>query len=125
MNPDPAELLERMRAQRNGRLHRCFEYLGSIDPEFLDAYNGVALLNFNYAEAAPGRALDARMKELIAIALLAAVRGNTTRHHIRRALELGATRREIVESLEMAMHITGAPSLEFGLAEMMALDSKE
>jgi alkylhydroperoxidase/carboxymuconolactone decarboxylase family protein YurZ len=123
MNPNPAELIEKMRAQRGGRLHRIFEYLGSIDSEFLEAYNDLAILNFNYAEAAAGRALDAKVKELIAVALLAAVRGNTTRHHLRRALELGATRREIVEALEMAMHITGAPSLEFGLAELMALDS--
>jgi len=118
-----SELLARMRRQRGGHVHNVFEYLAEIDPEFLQAYNDLAVLNFNYAEAAQGRAIDAKTKELIAVALLAAVRGNTTRQHIKRALALGATRREVVEALEMAMHITGAPSLEFGLTEMMALET--
>ena len=67
----------------------------------------------------------AKLKELIAVALLAAVRGNTTRAHIQKALSHGASRREVVEALEMSMHITGAPSLEFGLSQLMALESKK
>jgi alkylhydroperoxidase/carboxymuconolactone decarboxylase family protein YurZ len=125
MIPDPKELVKTMRGQRDGHVAKAFEYLAEIDPEFVAAYNQVAVLNFNYGEAAEHRELDARSKELIAIALLASVRGNTTRQHIRRALALGASRREIVEALEMAMHITGAPSLEFGLSEMMKLDREE
>jgi alkylhydroperoxidase/carboxymuconolactone decarboxylase family protein YurZ len=124
MPTDATKLLAEMRRQRNGKLHPVFEYLSAIDPEFLEAYNQLAVLNFNYAEAAEGRILDAKVKELIAIALLASVRGNTTRQHIRRALDLGATKREIIEALAMAMHITGAPSLEFGLSEMMQLDAE-
>ena len=59
---------------------------------------------------------------LIAVALLASAHGNTTRQHIKRALALGASKREVVEALEVSMHITGAPSLEYGLSEMMALE---
>jgi len=58
-----------------------------------------------------------RPKELIAVALLAAIRGSTTRQHIKRALALGASKREVVEALELSMHITGAPSLHYGLSE--------
>ena len=120
---DQTELLAKMRRQRGGHVHNVFEYLAEIDPEFLQAYNDLAVLNFNYAEAAEGRAIDARTKELIAVALLAAVHGNTTGQHIKRALVLGVTRREVVEALEMAMQIAGAPALEFGLTEMMALET--
>lgn len=117
-------LLVTMRRQRGGKVHPVFEYLSKADPRFLKAYNDLAVLNFNYGPTSAGRAIPAKMKELIAIALLAAVRGDTTRDHIRKALTLGATRREVVEALEMSMHITGAPSLEFGLSHMMALEAE-
>jgi len=114
-------LLETMRRQRDGQLAPAFEFLDGIDPEFLEAYNRVAVLNFNYAEGAKGRVLDARVKELIAVALLACIKGETTRKHMQRALECGATPREIVEALEMSMHICGAPALEFGLRLLQEL----
>lgn len=118
-----ASLLDTMRRQRDGRLAAVFEFLDGLDPEFLRAYNEVAVLNFNYGDAGKGRALDARVKELIAVALLACVRGETTLQHMRRALEQGATPREIVEALEMSMHICGAPALEFGLRVLRELQS--
>ena len=116
-----SKLPAKMRRQRKGNLHRVFEYLDGVDREFLQAYNELAVLNFNYAEGAKGRALTAKVKELIAVALLASVRGDTTREHIQRAMALGASKREVVEALEMSMHITGAPSLEFGVTHLMAL----
>ena len=119
----PFKLVAKMKRQRQGHLHPVFAYLDGIDPEFLKAYNEVAVVNFNYGNAGRRRALSAKMKELIAVALLAAVRGSTTRQHIRRALDQGASKREIVEALEMAMHITGAPALEFGLSQLMELES--
>lgn len=114
-------LLKKMRAQRGGRVAPAFEFLDGIDREYLRAYNELAVLNFNYGEA--GRVLDGRMKELIAVALLASVRGETTRQHMVKAMEHGATPREIVEALEMAMHICGAPALEFGLRQLQELRS--
>lgn len=122
LKPNP---VERMRRERKGKLHPVWEYLGTIDPEFLAAYDSLAVLNFNYGRAAGGRALSGKVKELIAVALLAGVRGNTTRRHIAQALAHGASRREVVEALEMSMHITGAPSLEFGLAQMMELEKEK
>jgi alkylhydroperoxidase/carboxymuconolactone decarboxylase family protein YurZ len=117
---DANELVQKMRAQRKGKLLPAFEYLARIDPELLEAYNGLAVLNFNYPPA-DSRALDARTKELIAIPLLASVHGDTTRNHIRRAMELGVTEREIVEALGMAMQVTGAAAMEFGLSQLMAV----
>lgn len=125
MKKTSSPLIAKMKRQRGGKVHSVFEYLDTIDREFLDAYNRVAVLNFNYGEAAAGRSLDAKMKELIAVALLAAVRGNTTRQHIQRALACGATVRQVVEALEMSMHITGAPSLEFGLSQLMEVGRSE
>ena len=49
-----SNLLARMRRQRNGSVHPVFEYLADIDPEFLTAYNELAVLNFNYGERAKG-----------------------------------------------------------------------
>jgi alkylhydroperoxidase/carboxymuconolactone decarboxylase family protein YurZ len=119
------KLLTKMRRQRKGNVHPVFEYLDGIDRAFLQAYNELAVLNFNYDEGAKGRSLSAKVKELIAVALLAAVRGGTTREHIQKALSRGASKREVVEALEMSMHITGAPSLEFGLSELMLLEQKK
>jgi alkylhydroperoxidase/carboxymuconolactone decarboxylase family protein YurZ len=121
---DGSELVARMRQQRSGRLEPVLEYLGQIDPEFLSAYNEGAVLNFRYGEA-QGRVLSGKVKELIAVALLAAVRGETTKQHIRQALENGATRREVVEALEMSMHITGAPSLQYGLVRLMEIENEK
>jgi alkylhydroperoxidase/carboxymuconolactone decarboxylase family protein YurZ len=120
-----SKLLNRMRRERKGPVHPVWEYLDGVDPEFLAAYNDVAVLNFNYGRAPQGRALNAKVKELIAVALLAAVRGDTTRQHIEKAMAHGASRREVVEALEMAMHITGAPSLEFGLVQLMEVERKK
>lgn len=114
-----------MRRQRKGELHPVFSYLDKADRQFLKAYNNLAVLNFNYGRAARGRALPAKIKELIAVALLAAVRGDTTRDHIRKAISHGASRREIIEALEVSMHITGAPSLEFGISQLMALNLRK
>lgn len=121
----PQKLLTTMRDQRKGDLHPAFAYLDKADRQFLKAYNNLAVLNFNYGPAAKGRALPAKVKELIAAALLAAVRGDTTRDHMRKALTHGASRREIIEALEVSMHITGAPSLEFGISQLMALDLRK
>ncbi len=114
-----------MRRQRKGALHPVFLYLDKEDRQFLKAYNNLAVLNFNYGSAAEGRALPAKIKELIAVALLAAVRGDTTRDHMRKAMFHGASRREIIEALEMSLHITGAPSLQFGLTQLMSIDSEK
>jgi alkylhydroperoxidase/carboxymuconolactone decarboxylase family protein YurZ len=122
---NPKGLMITMRRQRKGELHSVFTYLAKVDPRFLKAYNNLAVLNFNYGRAAKERAIPAKVKELIAVALLAAVRGGTTREHIQKALSRGASKREVVEALEMSMHITGAPSLEFGLSQLMALEQKK
>ena len=115
------ELIEKMKAQRKGKLLPAFEYLAEVDPDFLEAYNNMAVLNFSYPPATGRRALDAKTQELLAIALLASVHGETTPNHIRRALELGATEREVVEALEMTLPITGAAGMEFGLSHLMAI----
>ena len=123
MSIDKDQLVAEMRRQRNGNLPAMFEYLAKIDPDFLAGYNAATLRVFNYSEGAEDRALDARMKELIAVALLASVRGGTTKRHIAAAYRHGASKREVVEALEVAFQITGAPSMEFGIHCMMDLDA--
>jgi alkylhydroperoxidase/carboxymuconolactone decarboxylase family protein YurZ len=119
-----SKVIAKMRRERRGQLASAFEFLDGVDREYLEAYNRVAVLNFNYGDAGKGRALDARMKELIAVALLATIRGETTRKHMARALEEGATPRQVVEALEVAMHICGAPALEFGLRLLQELQAE-
>ena len=117
-----AALIEKMKQERGGKLWPAFEYVARLDPDFLEGYNAATRQVFNYGAAAEDRAVDAKVKELIAIALLASVRGSTTGSHIRKCYELGATRREVLESLEVAYQVTGAPAFEFGVQCMMEID---
>ena len=119
------ELIQRMKAERGGSILPAFEFMAGIDSALLDAYDRLAVLNFNYASTESDRALSAKQKEIIAVALLAAIRGNTTSKHMERALDLGASYRELVEALGLAMHITGAPSMEFGLELLMELATEK
>ncbi|MGQ9478394.1 MAG: carboxymuconolactone decarboxylase family protein [Candidatus Bipolaricaulia bacterium] len=74
-------------------------------PELWRAYSGFA------AEALKDGALPAKFKELVAIALsIASHCEPCIRVHLRRALELGATREEIAELLGVTVLLVGGPA---------------
>jgi AhpD family alkylhydroperoxidase len=68
-------------------------------------------------------ALDAKTKELLALAIAIAIRceGCIT-FHVHDALALGATRDEIVEVVGVAVCMGGGPSVVYGTEALQAVD---
>ena len=69
-------------------------------------------------------ALDAKTKELIALAIGITVRcDGCISHHTKRVCELGATRAEVVEVIGVAIHMGGGPSMVYGGEALRAFDT--
>ncbi|MDR3494842.1 MAG: carboxymuconolactone decarboxylase family protein [Ancalomicrobiaceae bacterium] len=74
-------------------------------PEVMKAFSGLA-----QAALAP-KALDGKTKELIALAIGVAVHcDDCIAFHVKAALQLGATKDEITETLGMAIYMGAGPS---------------
>ena len=114
------ELLKAM-ANERGYTLAPWVYLAEKDLEFLEAYNN--LYNKGLAD---GKALPAKTREFIAIALLA-YRGlsDAVYEHAKRALRLGATKQELLEAIETAMIPGGTPTLAIGLRALMRIEEEE
>ena len=68
-------------------------------------------------------ALEAKTKELIALALGVAARcDGCLAFHARAALKYGATRPEILETVGMAIYMGGGPSVIYGAQAVEAFD---
>jgi len=79
--------------------------LRSGAPEVLKAFSSIA-----QAALAEG-ALDAKTKELIALGISVAVRcDDCIAFHVKAAVDRGATREEILETLGMAIYMGAGPS---------------
>ncbi len=74
-------------------------------PEVMKAFSSLAL------SALKPNALDGKTKELIALAIGIAVHcDDCIAFHVKAALQLGATREEILETLGMAIYMGAGPS---------------
>ena len=74
-------------------------------PEVMKAFTGIA-----QAALAP-KALDVKTKELIALAISVAVRcDDCIAFHVKAAVDHGATRDEVLETLGMAIYMGAGPS---------------
>ena len=106
-------LIEEMKKDR-GYIYPEWEFAVRNDPNFMEAYNNLYKGALN-----DGEALPAKMRELIAIGLLA-YRGATkgVKTHILRAMRLGATKREIFEAVETTFIPGGAGTFFCGLRAM-------
>jgi alkylhydroperoxidase/carboxymuconolactone decarboxylase family protein YurZ len=105
-----------------GYTRRGWEFIAEADPAFLEAYNGVYR-----AALMDGQALPAKYRELIALGILAfRNRGEGVRDHIKRAIRLGATQREILDAIETIIVPGGAPTMHCALQGLSeALDEIE
>jgi alkylhydroperoxidase/carboxymuconolactone decarboxylase family protein YurZ len=114
------KLIGRMERER-GYLPPAWAYMVENDVDFMEAYNSL------YERAlADGRALPARIRELIAIALLAFRRQDEAVYrHIKRARRLGATRRELLEAIETTIVPGGAPCFGTALDALMRVEEEE
>jgi AhpD family alkylhydroperoxidase len=91
--------------------------LRASTPEVMKAFN-----DLGRAATAPG-ALDAKTKELIALALSVAVRCDPCiGFHAKSLVRLGATRQEVDETLAVATYMGGGPSLMYAASAVAAFD---
>lgn len=91
--------------------------LRSSTPEVMKAFS-----ELGRSALAPG-ALDAKTKELIALALSVAVRCDPCiGFHTRTLVRLGATRQELDETLAVATYMGGGPSLMYAASATAAFD---
>ena len=118
------EMMDEMRRKR-GYLTSGHELAARMDPEFMEAYNRlVAQANLHEGVSREGKALGPKYRELIYCAILAH-RGYEygLKLHIRRALELGATPQELLETFETTVICGGGPTFLIGvgaLADVLA-----
>ena len=86
-------------------------------PEVMKAFSGLA-----QAALAP-KALDCKTKELIALAISVAIRcDDCIGFHVKAALEQGATREEVTETLGMAVYMGAGPSVMYATHALDAFE---
>lgn len=103
--------------QRNREVRRKMTRLGRELPDCMAAF---AQLH----KAASGEgALSSKIKELIALAIGITVRcDGCIAFHVHDALNAGATREEILETIGVAVLMGGGPSVVYGTEALEALD---
>ena len=75
------------------------------------------------AEAGKDGALDARTKELMALAIGIAVRcEGCIVHHVKQSIRHGATREQVAETIGVAVEMGGGPSTVYGAQALAAFD---
>ena len=112
-------LIARMKAAR-GYMYPEWELAARLDPEFVEAYTRIYELGLG-----EGRHVSAKVREFVAIALLAfrgADRAGLVAH-MQRALRLGATREELLEVLETCLIPGGAPTFHRGLTALLEVQA--
>jgi AhpD family alkylhydroperoxidase len=86
-------------------------------PEVMKAFSAMA------QAATKGGAVDAKTKELIAIAIAVAIRcDGCVAFHAQAAAKTGATREEIMEVMGMALYMGAGPSLMYAAQAVEAYD---
>jgi alkylhydroperoxidase/carboxymuconolactone decarboxylase family protein YurZ len=114
------ELIQKMQKAR-GYMLGPWLYLTEKDMGFMEAYN-----NLYERGLTEGKALPAKFREFIAIGILA-YRGldDAVYQHCKRALRLGASKRELLEALESAMIPGGTPTMALGLRALARIEEEE
>jgi alkylhydroperoxidase/carboxymuconolactone decarboxylase family protein YurZ len=111
------QLIARMKAAR-GYIYPEWELAARTDPDFTEAYNRI------YEPLGEGRHVSAKVREFVAIALLA-FRGADREAlvaHMQRAIRLGATKEELFEVLEATLVPGGAPTFHRGLSALLEVE---
>ena len=95
-----------------GAQNRAYDIIAELDPEYFEKLKGI------YVDGTFGRegVLPRKTKELIMIGITCALsRPRGVRLHSERALALGATPREVLETVEVAAIPGGMPGLWLGV----------
>lgn len=86
-------------------------------PNVMKAFSGLA------QSALAPQALDAKAKELIALGISVAIRcDDCIGFHVKAALDHGATREEVVETLGMAIYMGAGPSVMYATHALEAYE---
>lgn len=86
-------------------------------PEPMRAFSGLA------REALKPDALDVKIKELIAMGIAVAVRcDGCIGFHAKSAIQAGASREEVLETLSMAIYMGAGPSMIYAAEALRAFD---
>lgn len=121
VNPEARaeRLIATMRRDR-GYLYPEWELIARESPDFVAAYNGL----YRRALATDAR-LPVKYRELVALGILA-FRGEPQGliHHIRRALEHGATRAEVLGAIEATVVPGGALTFLNGLRAFAKVEAE-
>ncbi len=114
------KLIEKMKKER-GYIPPAWVYMVDKDVDFMESYNKLYEKGLT-----DGKALSAKTREFIAIAILA-FRGqeNAVYLHAKRALELGATEQELLEAIETTLIPGGAPTFGTGLSALRRIEEEE
>jgi AhpD family alkylhydroperoxidase len=86
-------------------------------PEVMKTFSGLA------QAASAAKALDGKTKELIALGISVAIRcDDCIGFHVKAALEQGATRAEVTETLGMAIYMGAGPSVMYATHALDAFE---
>ncbi len=113
-----ANTQEGFKAIALGAENKAVEAITKLDPEYSKYLKGI------YVDATFGRdgALPRKTKELIMVGITCAInRPRGVKLHSQRALQLGATPKEILEAMEVAAIPAGMPSLWLGVETLQEI----
>jgi alkylhydroperoxidase/carboxymuconolactone decarboxylase family protein YurZ len=102
--------------KQRGYIHPEWELVCKIDPDFLENYD-----RLYGSSIGKGGALPVKVKEFVALGILA-FKGVPTEvlvAHMKRAMDHGATKEELIEVLEATTVPGGAPTLFNGLKALL------
>ena len=109
------EAIVRRGEKRRGFVPYWLRFMGEVDIDFLEAYERIYELT-----AVRKGALPPKFREMIVCAAVAiGGYGPGLKQHVRRAIELGATREEMVEVFQSAYFHTGALTLVQGMIQLI------
>ncbi len=105
----------------------CYDHLGEQmaklgieNPDVMDGFGAL------HAAAVADGSLSGKTKELIALAIAITVRcDGCIAYHIHDALQAGASRAEIAETVGVAVMMGGGPSVVYGCQALQALEEFE
>ena len=112
------DALEAFKKASLGADNDAYEIIAELDPEYFAKLTGI------YVDATFGRegALPRKTKELIMVGITCAMlRPRGVRVHTERALSLGATPREVLETMEVAAIPGGMPGLWLGVETLQGI----
>lgn len=100
-----------------GELSAAIKEVRLGSPEVMKNFSAMA------AAATAGGALDTKTKELLAMAIAVAIRcDGCIAFHAKAALQHGATRDEIMETMGLAIYMGAGPSLMYAAQAVEAFD---